>query len=141
MGDGLSAGGLDNEPTDSLEVFASRTEPSSLENVLSHPSSKISLSPQSQTKMSRSIIEIFDLEEETTNDDVEMGEEDDDDEPVVDLEDQQRRTERLRRVLPALAQLWWSESGQIDLVAEKLGDGSRDRKLFPEYCSLLVHAR
>jgi len=76
----------------------------------------------------RSVVEIFELEEDSPHEDVEMGE--DDEEPVVDLEDQRRRTERLRVVLPALAQLWWSDSDQIDLAAEKLGDGSRDRKLF-----------
>jgi hypothetical protein len=148
MEDGFSAGGQDGEPTDSLEVFGSsqptdslevftsRVEPVSLGNALSKPPPlSVSLSPKTQNKMTRSIVEIFELEEDPLNQDVDMGE-DDDEEPVVDLEDQRSRTDRLRGVLPSLAQLWWSDSDQIDLVAEKLGDGSRDRKLFPfsEYC-------
>jgi hypothetical protein len=130
MGDGTSTGGQEGEPTDSLEVFPSRADPSPVPNPSNQPPSSIPLSPMSQTKMSRSIVEIFELEEESMNEDVEM-EEDDEEEPVVDLEDRRKRTDRLRGVLPALAQLWWSDSDQIDLVAEKLGDGSRDRKLFP----------
>ncbi len=128
MDDGLSAGG-GGEPTDSLEIFSSRPTPQSVEHVpAEHPPLDTPLSLKSQTKMSRSIVEIFELEEESTSEDEEMG--DDDNEPVVDLEDQRRRTNRLRGVLPTLAQLWWSDSDQIVLVAEKLGDGSRDRKLF-----------
>jgi hypothetical protein len=132
MGDGISdelSAGLDSEPTDSLEVFASNNERLPLGNVLSKSSRlNIPLSPKSQNKMMRSVVEIFELEEDFPHEDVEMGE--DDEEPVVDLEDQRRRTERLSGILPALAQLWWSDSNQIDLAAEKLGDGSRDRKLF-----------
>jgi hypothetical protein len=128
--DSLEVFGSGNQPTDSLEVFGSRTEPVSLGNVLSKPSTlNVSLPRKSQNKMMRSIVEIFELEEDPSNRDVELGE-DDDEESVMDLEDQLRRTERLRGVLPTLAQLWWSDSDQIDLVAEKLGDGSRDRKHF-----------
>lgn len=130
-----------NQPTDSLEVFASRAEPVSLGNVLSKPPPlSVSLSPKSQNKMTRSIVEIFELEEDPLNQGVDMGE-DGDEGLVVDLEDQRRRTVRLRGALPTLAQLWWSDSDQIDLVAEKLGDGSRDRKQlpFPEYCSSLFN--
>jgi hypothetical protein len=131
MGEGISdelSAGLDSEPTDSLEVFVSNNERLPLGNVLSKSSRlNIPLSPKSQNKMMRNVVEIFELEEDSPHEDVEMGE--DDDEPVVDLEDQRRRTERLRGVLPALAQLWWSDSDQIGLAAEKLGDGSRDRKL------------
>jgi len=137
MDDGIAAGG-EGEPTDSLEVFASRPEPQAVGNVLSPQ--RAPLSPKSQTKMSRSIVEIFELEEDPMKEDVEM-EGDDEEEPAVDPEDQRRRTDRLSAVLPALAQLWWSDSDQIDLVAEKLGDGSRDRKLssFPECCSSLFN--
>ena len=116
------------QPTDSLEVFATNSAPRSVSNVLAEHQSSGPLSPQSQKKMSRSIVEIFELEEEPVNEDEEMGEADDE-EPVVDLEDRRRRTDRLRDALPTVAQLWWSDSDQIVLVAEKLGDGSRDRKL------------
>ncbi len=54
---------------------------------------------------------------------------DDDEEEEVDLEDQTRRTERLRAVLPTLAHLWYSGSEQMDVATEKLADRSRDRKL------------
>jgi hypothetical protein len=128
MGDGIPTGGQEGEPTDSLEVFSSRTAAPSVGNVLSPPPPlSAPLSPESLIKMSRSIMDIFEPEE-STNDDMEMVE-DDEEELAVDLEDQRRRTDRLRGVLPALAQLWWSDSDQITLVAEKLGDGSRDREL------------
>ncbi len=124
MGDGISdevSAGLDSEPTDELDL--------PLGNVLSKsPRLNIPLSPKSQNKMMRSIVEIFELKEDPPHGDVDILE--DDEEPVVDLEDQWRRTDRLSGVLPALAQLWWSDSDQIDLATEKLGDGSRDRKLF-----------
>jgi len=83
-----------------------------------------SLSPEDQRRKMESIVEIFDLKEDH---DEEMRDEDDE-ESIVDLEDQQRRTERLRGVFPALRQLWQSSSDYVDLIAEKLGDGSRDRK-------------
>jgi hypothetical protein len=139
MEDEPSAGGQQRTPSDPLDLFASRTELPSGENVLNQiPPLSVPLSTENQARMMRNIVEIFDLEEEPQNEDVEMRE-DDEEEPVVDLEDQRRRTDRLRGVLPALAQLWWSDSDQIDLVAEKLGDGSRNRKLCPfqEYCSSL----
>jgi len=119
---------------DTLSLFEPGPELSSVENVLNQPPLSVPLSSESQSRMTRSVLEIFDQEEEPPNDDVDMGE-DGEEESVVDLEDQRRRTDRLRRVLPALAQLWWSDSDQIDLVTEKLGDGSRDRKLllFQEY--------
>ena len=128
--DSLEVYASDTHPTDSLEVYGSRTEPSSVEHDISqHPPSSISLSLKDRNRLMRSIVEIFELEESSANGDVEM-EEDGDEEPVVDLEDQRRRTERLRGVLPVLAQLWWSDSVQMDVVAEKLGDGSRDRKSY-----------
>jgi hypothetical protein len=123
-----SAGGQQRTPSDPLDIFRSGNELPSMRNVLNQPSLNISLSAETKTRMTRSILDIFDLEEEPLNEDVEMVE-DDEEEPVVDLEDQRRRTDRLRGVLPALAQLWWSDSDETDLVAEKLGDGSRDRKL------------
>lgn len=94
----------------------------------------LNLSAEEQSTMMKSIQEIFDLEEE----DEEMTDGDGDEEeeePVVDLEDQMRRTERLKGVLSTLAQLWWSDSEHMDLVAEKLADGSRDREWL---CSILI---
>jgi hypothetical protein len=133
-----SAGGQQRTPSDPLDIFTSGNELPSMRNIHNQPSLNVSLSAETKTRMTRSILDIFDLEEEPLDEDVEMGE-DEEEEPVVDLEDQRRRTDRLRGVLPPLAQLWWSDSDQIDLVAEKLGDGSRDRKLCPlqEYCSSL----
>ena len=84
----------------------------------------LNLSAEEQGTMMKSILEIFELEE---GEDEEMGDEDED-EVIVDLEDQMRRTERLKGVLSTLAQLWWSDSDQMDLAAEKLADGSRDRE-------------
>jgi hypothetical protein len=88
----------------------------------------IVLSAEEQSIMMKSIQEIFELEE--SQDEV-MGEGDEEEEPEVDLEDQARRTERLKGVLSTLAQLWWSDSEDMDLVAEKLADGSRDRECIP----------
>ena len=80
MGDGISdelSAGLDSEPTDSLEVFASNNERLPLGNVLSKSSRlNIPLSPKSQNKMMRSVVEIFELEEDSPHEDVEMGEDD-----------------------------------------------------------------
>jgi hypothetical protein len=135
--DSLEVYGPSSQPTDSLEVYGSRAVPSSVEHHFNqHPPLSISLSLKDQNKIMRSIVEIFELEETPPNEDVEM-EGDGDEEPVVDLEDQRRRTERLRGTLPALAQLWWSDSVQMDVVAEKLGDGSRDRK--PNLFQTTVH--
>lgn len=89
-------------------------------NVLNVP-----LSAEEQGHMMESIATIFELEEEQPKED---EDEDDETEEVVDFEDRERRTERLKGVLPTLAQLWWSDSVHMDLVAEKLADGSRDRK-------------
>jgi len=116
-------------PIDPNDLFTSTLNNLSNENALTQPSS---LNVSQPGSVMRSIVEIFELEEEPQSEDVEMG--DDENEPGVDLEDQRRRTERLRTVVPALTQLWWSGSEEIDLVAEKLGDGSRDRTLrpFPE---------
>ena len=88
------------------------------------------LSAEEQSLTMRSIQEVFELEEEVANGDQEMDDEDGEEvEAVVDLEDRARRAERLKGVLSTLAQLWWSDSEQLDLAAEKLADGSRDREL------------
>lgn len=86
------------------------------------------LTEEEQKDMSRSIADIFMLEEQ----DRKGGEEvdmDDDVEEVVDVEDRDKRTERLKGALGLLAHLWWQDSMSINEAAEKLADGSRDRKL------------
>lgn len=59
------------------------------------------------------------------------GEEDEDEDVVVDLEDQQLRTDRLRGITLSLDQLWWSGQVYMAAAAEKLADGSRDCTLYP----------
>ncbi|RDW71776.1 hypothetical protein BP5796_07810 [Coleophoma crateriformis] len=80
---------------------------------------------ETQGHMIQSIASMFELEEEPPKADEEMAD-DDDTEEQVDIEDQQRRTARLKGALPTLAQMWWSDSEHMDLMAEKLADGSRD---------------
>lgn len=82
---------------------------------------------QEQKSMMESIVQIFHLEEE---DDEEMRDEveDGDEEVEVDLEDQNRRTERLSGVMDILGKLWWARSEHFEAVTEKLADGSRDRE-------------
>jgi len=125
MKGGLPADGQQPTPTDPLELVNSSKSlvqnPTS--DVLGTSSLNLLLTPEQAATMSKSILEVFELEEEPQ--DQVMGDGGDDE---VDLEDQQRRTERLKGVVPLLAQLWWADSDQLDLVAEKLADGSRDPK-------------
>lgn len=58
------------------------------------------------------------------------GDEDEEEDVVVDLEDQQLRTDRLRGITLSLDQLWWSGQVYMAAAAEKLADGSRDCKLY-----------
>ncbi|KUJ20717.1 ARM repeat-containing protein [Mollisia scopiformis] len=89
----------------------------------------ITLSIEEQSQKMNSIADIFQLEEDEVNEDQEMLDEGEEDaEPVIDLEDQRRRTERLRGAMSALAQLWWADSDQMDIAVEKLADGSREPK-------------
>ncbi|KAF7949618.1 uncharacterized protein EAE97_003127 [Botrytis byssoidea] len=83
------------------------------------------LTEAEQKEMTSSIADIFKLEESVSAEDMDM---DDDAEEVVDIEDRERRTERLKAVLGTLAQLWWQDSTSINEAAEKLADGSRDPK-------------
>lgn len=84
------------------------------------------LSDEKETRMMQSIEEIFLLDEEPEKEDEEMNGEEEDEEEVVDLEDQERRTERLKGIMPTLAQLWWAGSEMFDVATEKLADGSRN---------------
>jgi hypothetical protein len=87
---------------------------------------KVRLDEEEQRNMSRSIIGLFELEEEGQKEDEVMREGDEDVEEVVDVADRARRTERLKQALPMLAHLWWQDSLFIDEAAEKLADGARD---------------
>ncbi|KAH6707768.1 armadillo-type protein [Leptodontidium sp. MPI-SDFR-AT-0119] len=127
MNGGIPADDQHSTPTDPLELVNSRSlvqNPTS--DVLGTDSLNLLLTTEQAAAMSKSILDIFELEEEPPKEVEAMG--DDEEEEDVDLEDQQRRTERLKGVLSLLAQLWWADSDQIDLVAEKLADGSRDPK-------------
>jgi hypothetical protein len=77
----------------------------------------------------QSIIDIFELSEEE-EEEPDDGDDDMSIERPIDLEAQQRRTEKLRGVRSALDRLWWSNSEFMSDAAEKLADGSRDRKFF-----------
>lgn len=129
MNGGIPADDQHSTPTDPLELVNSRSlvqNPTS--DVLGTDSLNLLLTTEQAAAMSKSILDIFELEEEPPKEVEAMG--DDEEEEDVDLEDQQRRTERLKGVLSLLAQLWWADSDQIDLVAEKLADGSRDREYY-----------
>lgn len=118
---------MQTEPSDPLDLLIARTDfQTPMSNVLSASSSNIHLSAKEQSDMMQSIQDIFQLEEEQVDEDEEMNGEDG--EPEIDLEDQQRRVEKLKGVLTTLAQLWWSDSQHMDVAAEKLADGSRDPK-------------
>lgn len=89
----------------------------------------VHLSAEEQSEMTRSVEEIFELEEEADGDEVMNDEE----EEVIDLEDQERRTQKLMGVMPVLGRLWWGDDEGLDRAAQKLADGGRDRmlNLFP----------
>ena len=108
---------------------------SSMNYAFTSDSLSLHLSAEKQTELMESIEAIFQPEEEEAlHGDQEMPDADDE-EPEVDLEDQQKRTEKLKSILPTIAQLWWCRSEHMELATEKLADGSRNR----ECTSLLVH--
>lgn len=118
------------DPHSLLGSSARQTNLSAVANQLDANLGQRNLNPsaEEQVSMMKSIQEIFELVEEQPNEDDEMVHVDEEEEPVVDFEDRQRRTERLKGVLSTLAQLWWTDSEHMDVVAEKLADGSRDRE-------------
>ena len=129
MGNGVPADKV--QVTDPLDLVQTKTETATATATATQtPASyatdssnlNLNLSAEEQSLMMKNIAEIFALEEE---EDVEM---EDDEEQVVDVEDQERRTAKLKGVLPTLAQLWWSDSEHMSMAAEKLADGSRDRE-------------
>jgi hypothetical protein len=133
MGDVLATDNDSLRPLDPLEVLKSGA-PSELTGslLLSQPPS-LPLSLEDQKAMASRIKAIFDIEEHPNDEDVEMNDGEEDGEPVIDLEDQKRRTEVLKSILSTLAQLWWSDSEEMDIVTEKLADGSRDCELYLLY--------
>ena len=114
---------------------------SSMSYAFDSGSFSLSLPAEKQTDLMESIEAVFQYEEKSTNDDQEMLDAEEE-EPEVDLEDQQRRTEKLRGVLPTIAQLWWCRSEQMAPVTEKLADASRNRefKCPPLHVSALLHS-
>lgn len=116
------------EPTDPLDLLTSKSNPTnsvSPSDFLNLSSSNISLTDEEQTKMSKNIQEIFELEEEPDNED-DVMKDGDDEEPEMNPEDQARRLEKLKHIYTSLTQLWWSGYEHMDLVTEFLADGSRD---------------
>ncbi|KAI9746721.1 MAG: hypothetical protein M1818_000436 [Claussenomyces sp. TS43310] len=86
-----------------------------------HVEDEVPLDPEKLKATMDTILEIFDLDESPILIDI-----DEDDDAPVDFEDRLQRTERLRRVAPALDQLWWNNSEYLAGAAERLADGSRD---------------
>jgi hypothetical protein len=76
----------------------------------------------------QSILDIFQLDEELPDESDENDLDEDDEAQEVDLEDQRQRIERLKGIYPALDRFWWTGSEYMVGAAEKLADGSRDRK-------------
>jgi hypothetical protein len=76
----------------------------------------------------QSILDIFQLSEDSSEQDDEEEVDENDDVHEVDMDEQNRRTEQLRAICPALDRLWWSGSDFMTGAAEKLADGSRDSK-------------
>lgn len=101
---------------------------SSMNYAFTSDSLSLHLSAEKQTELMENIEAIFQPEEEEAlHGDQEMPDADDE-EPEVDLEDQQKRTEKLKSILPTIAQLWWCRSEHMELATEKLADGSRNPK-------------
>ncbi|CZR61224.1 uncharacterized protein PAC_11120 [Phialocephala subalpina] len=130
--DGGQPAGNGRQATDPLELLIrSALAQGSTSNEPKPDLVNVTLSPEEQKQKMNSIAEIFQLAEDEPPEDEEMRDGDDneaDAEPVVDLEDQKRRIERLKGAMSALAQLWWADSDQLDIAVEKLADGSRDPK-------------
>lgn len=59
------------------------------------------------------------------------GDEDDDEEPGLTAEETSYRIARLKDVLLEAQSAWDSGSEDLDRIAEKLGDGSRQREWLP----------
>jgi len=106
-----------------------------MEGMASMNSFRTSLSDAEQRAIIMNIQDIFALDEDERADES-MEDSDEEEEEVVDLEDRRKRTERLVGVLDAVSQLWWSRSEYMDLVTERLADGSRDRKSAARFLDL-----
>lgn len=76
----------------------------------------------------QSILEVFQLDEQVNAGVDEANATESEERFLFDPEDQWIRTQRLNGIGSALDQLWWSNSEYMSAAAEKLADGSRDRK-------------
>lgn len=125
-------------PADPLDFLTQNTpaQPSISPTPSSRPLNT-NLSEDERLAISKKIQDIFDSE--PPDEDEVMADDDDEEEEVIDVEDQERRTDKLKNALSPLAQLWWSGSEHIDLVTEKLADGSRASMSFNPELSLRVH--
>lgn len=129
MGGSEAANSGARDPLDLLTSnIPSRTTPINPMSISRPLNLNLNLSEGEMLGMLKQIQDIFDSEPDDENEDQVMADDDEDVEEEVDLEDQQRRTEKLKMGLSLLAQLWWSGADQIDLAAEKLADGSRESK-------------
>ncbi len=82
----------------------------------------ISLTKEEQESTMQTVLDVFELDERDPAD----GDEELD--PEEEAEDQRLRTEKLKAIGSALDALWWSNNDQMAAAAEKLANGSRDRK-------------
>jgi hypothetical protein len=92
--------------------------------------SEPSLPDEEQARMMRTVEEVFHLDESLLdpNSMANSVDFDPDDVSQIELEDQVRRTARLRKILAVLQQLLASGSNCMALATEKLADGCRDCK-------------
>lgn len=108
-----------------------------MNNPFSKGISEPQLSEEEQASMTKAIEDIFRSEQNPVVPEHGGGEDEEGDndgeEEVVDLEDQNRRTEKLSSVLGMVYKLWWVASGSgakgLDEAMESLADGGRDREL------------
>lgn len=113
--------------------FFSETQNPGLSSTISQSGTEFDISSDAmQTRKDQkvemqSILDIFQLDEDLP--DGKGGSElEANGDQSVDREDEKRRTERLRGICPALDRIWWTSSEYIIEAAERLADGSRDRK-------------
>lgn len=52
------------------------------------------------------------------------------DSETAKINDQERRSIKLTKILPILAQLWWLNSERLDITTELLANGSRESKTY-----------
>jgi hypothetical protein len=132
MGREWPADNLETDPTAPPNLLRTGTPDLSSMNYAFHSGSlSFGLSAEKQTSLMESIEAVFQSDgEDPLNEDQEMPDAEDE-EPEVDLEDRQVRTDKLKGVLPTIAQLWWCQSERMEQATERLADGSRNRRSMP----------